>query len=47
MAAKRLMSKWRRCSSISSVVMNTEKLYEAFIHLAYQIYSCSQGQRKN
>lgn len=41
------MSKWRRCSDISSVVINTEKLYEAFIHLAYQIYPCAQNQRKN
>lgn len=45
LAAKRLMSFWKRDSNISSIVMNTEKLYEAFIQLAYTKFSCSQGQQ--
>lgn len=41
------MSNWKKDINISSIVMNTEKLYEAFICLAYTTFSCSQGQRIN
>lgn len=40
------MSNWKRNINISSIVKNTEKLYEAFIQLAYTKVSCSRGQRK-
>lgn len=39
------MSNWKRDKNISCIVMNTEKLYEAFIQLAYTKFSCSHGQR--
>ncbi|XP_060874698.1 serine-protein kinase ATM isoform X2 [Metopolophium dirhodum] len=45
LAAKRLMSNWKKNTNISSIVMNTEKLYEAFIQLAYTKISCTRGQR--
>ncbi|KAE9539511.1 hypothetical protein AGLY_004763 [Aphis glycines] len=45
LAAKHLMSNWKRNINISSIVKNTEKLYEAFIQLAYTKVSCSRGQR--
>jgi len=37
---------WKKNSKISSIVINTEKLYEAFIQLAYTKLACHQGQRK-
>lgn len=40
------MSNWKRNINISSIVKNTEKLYEAFIQLVYTEVSCSRGQRK-
>lgn len=40
------MSKWKRNTTISSIVRNTEKLYEAFIQLSYTKFSCPQGQSK-
>jgi len=40
------MSNWKRDTNISSIVMNTEKLYEAFLQLAYTKISCQQGERK-
>jgi len=40
------MSNWKKDTNISSIVMNTEKLYEAFIQLAYTKISCTRGQRK-
>lgn len=40
------MSNWKRNTKISSIVINTEILYEALIQLAYAKLSCSQGQRK-
>ncbi|XP_029344827.1 serine-protein kinase ATM [Acyrthosiphon pisum] len=45
LAAKRLMSNWKKNTNISSIVMNTEKLYEAFMQLAYTKISCPRGQR--
>ncbi|VVC40821.1 Hypothetical protein CINCED_3A017263 [Cinara cedri] len=45
LAAKRLMSNWKTHTKIGSVVMNTEKLYEAFIHLAYKKFPRSTNQR--
>uniref|UniRef100_A0A2H8TWI9 non-specific serine/threonine protein kinase n=2 Tax=Melanaphis sacchari TaxID=742174 RepID=A0A2H8TWI9_9HEMI len=45
LAAKRLMSVWKKNTKISCIVKNTEKLYEAFIQLAYKKFSCSKGQR--
>ncbi|XP_026809071.1 serine-protein kinase ATM isoform X1 [Rhopalosiphum maidis] len=47
LAAKHLMSKWKRNTNISSIVRNTEKLYEAFIQLSYTKFSCPQGQRSS
>jgi hypothetical protein len=41
------MSKWKINTKIGSIVMNIEKLYEAFIHLAYKNIPCLQGQRNN
>lgn len=41
------MSNWKKDSRICSIVINTEKLYEAFIQLAYTKFHCPQGQRKN
>lgn len=41
------MYNWKKKMNISSIVVNTEKLYESFIHLAYTKLICSQGQRKN
>lgn len=40
------MSIWKKNTKINHIVISTEQLYEAFIHLAYTKLSCLQGQRK-
>jgi len=40
------MSNWKRGTNISSIVMNIEKLYEAFIQLAYTKLSGSHSQQR-
>lgn len=41
------MLNWKKNIEIGSIVMNTEKLYEAFILLAYTQFSRSTNQSKN
>jgi len=40
------MSIWKKHTKINHIVISTEQLYEAFIHLAYTKLFCLQGQRK-